>query len=45
MYLLVNSEKKLRIEIMSLVKIAMPLPLFLSDFHNIFDPLPRIKLN
>jgi hypothetical protein len=45
MYLLTNSEHKLRIALMNLVKNFMPIPLFIAQFSNIFERSPRFELN
>ena len=37
MYLLSNSDSQLKIQLMNLVKNLMPIPLFITEFKNIFD--------
>lgn len=36
-YLLINSQSRLKIELMNLVKNRMPLPIYLNRFSHIFN--------
>jgi hypothetical protein len=45
MYLLSNSDHKLKIELINLVKNLMPIPLYITKFETIFDHTPTFELN
>ncbi len=45
MYLIKNSENRLRIELMNLIKSIMPIPLYITDFKSIFDRNAELNLN
>jgi hypothetical protein len=40
MYLLSNSDHKLRISLMNIIKNYIPIPLYITRFKNIFDQFP-----
>ena len=45
MYLLRNSDQKLKIELMNLVKNFTPLPLFINEFSSILEPSENLCKN
>ena len=45
MYILNNSDRQLRIEVMNLVKNIMPLPIYFRQFSDIMNVFDAPKLN
>ena len=45
MYLIKNSENRLRIELMNLTKDIMPIPFYVTDFKTIYDINAPLLLN
>ncbi len=45
MYLFNNSDQRLRIQLMNLIKGLMPIPIYINKFKNIFDKNSKLNLN
>jgi hypothetical protein len=45
MYLLSNSDLRLRVKLMNLIKYQRPIPMLITSFKSIFDPNPTYCLN